>query len=228
MFNLEYNEKNLSEYKIFVKELPAFPPAKEKIITQNVSGFGLICEYTGEFEPTEFSVQLNYIGKKENWFETFSELQNCLSKGGNLIFSNAPDYYYRVAKVEIGENQMLTEKIGVIDVVFTTRDGLRYLKSGLTEHDTEEITLNPYLTSKPTYILRGSGMFELCVNGNKFTGMCEGKIVIDTEKQIAFKENLLNTSVKGEYDELHLKHGVNTIEISEGFELKTIPNWRRI
>lgn len=227
MFNLEYNGKKLSDYGIYAKELPKFPPAKEKTITQTVSGLGLICERTGEFEPTEFSCQLNYIGKKENWFEVYSELQECLSEEGMLIFSNTPDYYYKIAKVDIGENQMVTERIGTFEVTFTTRDGLRYLKNGLIEHEINEVSLNPYLTSKPVYILSGTGEFELKVNGKKFTGTCEEKLIIDTERQISFGENLLNTSVKGEYDELYLIRGANTIEITEGFTVKIIPNWRR-
>lgn len=227
MFNLEYNGKRLSDFKIYAKELPKFPPAKEKIVTQTVSGLGLICERTGEFEPTEFGCTLNYLGKKEEWFEIYSELQEQLSKGGTLIFSNIPDYFYKIAMVDIGENQMLTEKIGTFEVTFTTRDGLRYLKNGLIEHEINEVSLNPYLTSKPTYILSGTGAFELKVNEKKMTGMCEEKLVIDTERQISLNGNLLNTSVKGEYDELYLIHGANTVEITEGFTVKIIPNWRR-
>lgn len=227
MFNLEYNGKKLSDIKIYAKELPKFPPAKEKIVTQIVSGLGLISEKTGEFEPTEFSCTLNYLGKKENWFEIYSELQEYLSEEGMLVFSNIPDYFYKIAIVDIGENQMLTERIGTFEVTFTTRDGLRYLKNGLIEHEINEVSLNPYLTSKPTYILSGTGQFELKVNGKKFTGTCEEKLIIDTERQISFNGNLLNSSVKGEYDELYLIHGANTVEITEGFTVKIIPNWRR-
>lgn len=37
-----------------------------------------------------------------------------------------------------------------------------------------------------------------------------------------------NTSVTGDYDNLILIEGRNKIEITDGFELKVIPNWRRL
>lgn len=42
------------------------------------------------------------------------------------------------------------------------------------------------------------------------------------------RATLSNTSVTGDYDNLILIEGRNKIEITDGFELKVIPNWRRL
>ena len=37
-----------------------------------------------------------------------------------------------------------------------------------------------------------------------------------------------NTAVSGDYQDLYLREGSNQIEITAGFDLKVIPNWRSI
>ena len=55
-------------------------------------------------------------------------------------------------------------------------------------------------------------------------------LTIDTGRKLAYREDgtLSNTSVTGDYDNLILIEGRNKIEITDGFELKVIPNWRRL
>ena len=49
-----------------------------------------------------------------------------------------------------------------------------------------------------------------------------------TDRLMAYRKDgeLMNTSVYGDYAELHLLPGENTVYISRGFDLKVIPNWR--
>lgn len=53
-------------------------------------------------------------------------------------------------------------------------------------------------------------------------------LTIDTGRKLAYREDgtLSNTSVAGDYDDLILIEGRNKIKITDGFELKVIPNWR--
>ena len=55
-------------------------------------------------------------------------------------------------------------------------------------------------------------------------------LVIDTERELAYREDgtLSNTAISGDYEELFLQEGENSVTITEGFELKIIPNWRRL
>ena len=53
-------------------------------------------------------------------------------------------------------------------------------------------------------------------------------LVIDTDRQLAYRQDgtLRNTDVSGDYEKMHLIAGTNDIEITKGFDLKIIPNWR--
>ena len=66
------------------------------------------------------------------------------------------------------------------------------------------------------------------MNGNEFVAEVGQNVTIDTDLMLAYRQDgrMMNTSVTGDYQELYLKEGDNTIEITEGFGLKVIPNWR--
>ena len=67
----------------------------------------------------------------------------------------------------------------------------------------------------------------LTVNGKTMTADVGQKITIDTDRELAYrKDKLSNTAVSGKYDDLYLQEGENEITITEGFDLKIIPNWR--
>ena len=52
-------------------------------------------------------------------------------------------------------------------------------------------------------------------------------LIIDTDRMIAYRSDgtLNNTKVSGNYEDLYLKPGENSVEFSGG-TLKVIPNWR--
>ena len=53
-------------------------------------------------------------------------------------------------------------------------------------------------------------------------------LTIDTDRKIAYRADgtLSNTAVSGDYEDLFLQEGENEISITDGFNLKIIPNWR--
>ena len=82
--------------------------------------------------------------------------------------------------------------------------------------------------SYPIYKIYGEGFCELVVNGKCMTSNVGQNLIIDTERKIAYREDgvLINTMVKGNYDELLLVEGENKISITAGFDFRIIPNWR--
>lgn len=109
-------------------------------------------------------------------------------------------------------------------------DPYTYFENGTIAVAPEEAELNPYDTSKPTYIITGEKKGTLTVNGNEMTINVGQNLTIDTDRMIAYREDgtLQNAAVTGNYEELYLLLGKNTIEISTGLNLKVIPNWRQL
>ena len=62
------------------------------------------------------------------------------------------------------------------------------------------------------------------------TANVEQNLAIDTELMLAYREDgtLKNAEVTGNYRDLYLQEGENEITVTSGFEMKVIPNWRRL
>ena len=97
---------------------------------------------------------------------------------------------------------------------------------GLVDSDRGE----EFTTLDPIYKITGEGECTLVVNDGKMVANIGQNLTIDTGRKLAYREDgtLSNTSVTGDYDNLILIEGRNKIEITDGFELKVIPNWRRL
>ena len=93
-----------------------------------------------------------------------------------------------------------------------------------------DVVDNPYEIAYPIYKITGEGECTLVVNDGKMVANIGQNLTIDTGRKLAYREDgtLSNTSVTGDYDNLILIEGRNKIEITDGFELKVIPNWRRL
>ena len=80
----------------------------------------------------------------------------------------------------------------------------------------------------PIYKITGNGPCTLTVNGKTMTATVTDNISIDTERMITYDSsgNLKNTSVSGNYEDLYLQPGENTVTVSSGFTCTVIPNWR--
>ena len=106
--------------------------------------------------------------------------------------------------------------------------GCQYLVDGAREQGVEDVRYNPYFIAHPIYKITGEGVCYLEVNGNTMKANVGQNLTIDTEGMIAYRADgtLANMKVSGNYEELYLLEGENEISITEGFDLKIIPNWR--
>ena len=230
--DIEYNGLRGSILKIFARERPAFPAARPRREEITVPGKdGKLYVYDGGYEPTEIPVQFNYIGDELLWAERWRMAQEWLSaRNVQLRFADDDGYFYWISYVDLNDVERTSARIGNFEATFITRDGLQYLDEGQWEHEPGEVQWNPYEIAHPVYKITGEGKCTLTVNGKKMTANVGQNLTIDTERMLAYREDgtLQNTSVSGDYEELYLIKGTNSVSISSGFELSIIPNWRRL
>lgn len=230
MYDIQYNGIKGSELKIYAKERPEIPAAKRAYEEITVSGKdGTYLRDLGRYENVELPVKMNYMGSESEWHERWREVQRWLSEtNGELILSDEPEYYFKVSRVILGNNVRRGKRIGDFNITFVLKDGLYYLKSGKEKYDPEVVKWNPGVECYPIYYLAGTGTCTINVNGLTFEVTMNGTVIIDSERQIVYSEDkrILNNVAKGNYQNLCLAKGENSINITKGFNMKIMPNWR--
>lgn len=213
-----------------VKERPSIPTPEANIEYITIPGRdGSMTIKNGTVK--DIVIQVAFIFKtKPEWFqEKFRRAKAWLMSGGNgkMKFSDDTDFFYKVRNVVIGESERTVKRVGEFTAEFTCH-GCQYLEEGEKEQVPDEVKYNPYFISHPIYKIEGEGVCRLSVNGNTMKANVGQNLTIDTELMIAYRRDgsLANTEVSGDYDKLYLLEGENSIEITEGFKLKVVPNWR--
>lgn len=228
--DIEYNDLRGSSLKIFVKERPDIPAASLRTEEIKIPGRdGILLKTDGSFEPTDIKIKFNYIGEESRWGERWRTAQKWLSaRNSKLFFSDDESVFFKISHVELDENERTSRRVGNFNAVFKTLDGLHYLRAGELEYSINDVKWNAHELAHPTYKIIGEGNCTLVVNGNEMKANITQNLTIDTDRMIAYRNDgvIKNTSVTGYYDNLYLISGENKIEISKGFELKVIPNWR--
>lgn len=230
--DIEFNGMRGSSLQIYAKEFPDIPAPKKRREGTRIPGRdGILYCDEETYEEATISVTFNYIGKYEKWMERWRMVQKWMAaQNAMLSFSDDPSCFYKIAYVTLGENARKSRRIGEFNVLFTTPDAISYLKEGLQELYVEDVKWNPYGTSKPIYKIEGEGRCELVINGSVMSAEVGQNLIIDTDRMISYRVDgiLKSTSVIGDYEKLYLVEGENSIEITKGFALKVIPNWRYI
>lgn len=105
-----------------------------------------------------------------------------------------------------------------------------YVVEGREWKTIKEALFNPYDLSHPEYRITGEGVCTLTVNGKAMKANIGQNLIIDTDAMLAYRQDgaMMNTSVTGDYEELYLKPGENSIAVSSGFSISIKPNWRCI
>jgi len=166
----------------------------------------------GAYDKT-FEIGLSYNYNVDDVIEYFNTQ-------GQITFSNEPDKYYNFTTL----NQIDFEKL------------LRFKKAKITIHvqpfkysnventktfnfteASQSLTVrnNGNIYSKPVITLYGNGTINLSLNGIQvFTIALNGSMVLDTQSQNAYDlvtKDFLNRYVTGDFKNLYLNVGVNTL-----------------
>lgn len=200
---------------LIISSLPPISKPKIRVNLEEIDGVdGDIINKLGygAYDKT-FEIGLSYDYNVDDVIEYFNT-------EGQIIFSNEPDKYYNFTML----NQIDFEKL------------LRFKKAKITIHvqpfkysivestKTYNFTKpnqnlivrnNGNIYSKPIITLYGSGTINLSLNGIQvFTINLNGSMILDTESQNAYDPatlDFLNRYVIGDFKNLYLKIGLNTL-----------------
>lgn len=231
-YDLEYADTKAKDHNIYIVKRPSIPAPEKNYSEYRIPGRdGVIYADEETVEDIEIQVEMNFMGKPDEWFEYWREAKKWLLKKGQnkLKFGDDAGYFYLVKKVTISEAERICREIGRFTVTFLC-SGYQYLEEGWKKYRHSDVVYNPYSTAHPIYIIGGEGNCTLEVNGKSVAANVGQNLTIDTELMIAYRMDgvAVNTSVKGDYEDLYLQTGKTEIGITEGFSLEIIPRWRCI
>ena len=227
---ITYNGETSRAHGLTVEHRPSVPSAAANVTEFTIPGRdGVLHRDVGTVQDVEIVIEFALFGMPEKQFaERFRQATKWLyaKTDQRLFLSDDPNWYYRVVRVEIGDNvERAHRNGGRFSATFTVR-GYVYAVSG--NSPTRNYT-NHYDTCRPLYCITGDGYTTLTVNGESVTVNVGQAVNIDTDKMVTYRPNgtLANAALNGDYEKLWLKPGENTISISSGMTLTVYPRWRK-
>ena len=229
MYNIEYRGETCSMHGVYIMQRPAIPSPAEEVETFRVAGRDGILTGDRYLYPIELYIDMNFREERSLWDDRFRDIKRWLSGSGDLIRSDDKEYFLKVYNVQIEESERIIKKYGKFTAHFTC-DPYMYRIDGRKEYAINDprILKNPYEVCHPVYIVTGSGTRTLTVNGNSASLTVNGTTIVDTERMITYTQSdhtLRNTRLTGDYEDLYLIEGANTISASAS-GVTIIPNWR--
>lgn len=166
------------------------------------------------------------------------EIIEFFNTSGKVVFSNEPDkYYFYAIYNQIDFERLIRFKTA--EVTFhvqpfkfsDTENAQTFTLSGASE---VSIRNNGNYFSRPTLAITGSGDVNLYINGIQLLtidfGTTSRTIIIDSEAMNAYnsdKTQFLNRLVSGDYDNIRLKVGNNSITFTGSVSKIVINNYSR-
>lgn len=230
-YMINHNRERSCDKYIYFEEYPKIKMGQEKLEKRTVPGKGNVYQHTGTYEDTEITLMLdiNTLLSPDSRDEAEDKARKYLMEMKTLQFCDEPQFYYIVKEVEIGEIDRYSEDSGDCEVKILC-DPWKYHVDGGRERTIKEASYNPLDICHPVYIIKGNGFCRLTVNGKYVDADVTDRITIDTERMITYRDRgteLLNTRITGNYEDLYLKEGENSITVSSGYTVTIVPNWRR-
>lgn len=229
IYTIMYNGKTATEHGLLVAARPNIPSAEEDVTTYKVPyRDGDLHRHEGTVRDINISINFNYISEPGRWMTTFREATKWLygKEDMRLFLGDDGDWYYKVKKVVVSEATRKYQKIGSFTAKFVC-EGYAYSVEG--QEKTDELTFyNPYNVSHPVYFIEGEGLCFITVNGKDVVAEVAQNLIIDSDKYIAYREDgtMMNTSIIGDYENLHFPEGKIDVAVTEGFTVNIIPRWR--
>lgn len=220
---IEYNGETSEDHWCFLNDYPEFSGGSKQYSTYAVPGMdGELVETNDYLSNLQINCTFSIISK--TFMDNVRNIRSWLTGTGELIISDSPDVFYKVWKIEYGDIAREIRKFGTFTVSFVCTP-FEFLKDG--QIPVGSVTFNPADKAKPIYTITGEGLCTLTVNGYEFTANVGQEAVIDSERQLSYKNDgqSINTDVTGDYEKLWLPHGENTVTVSSGFSLSVVPQW---
>lgn len=223
--SLTFNDQNTLDHNIAITGYPEISGGEIQYDTTAVAGReGELVGRDKYKSNITIKIPLAVIGKFTH--QRFFVIREWLSGSGILKISDSPETFYRVIKTKIEGATRPSRKHGELTATFLC-EPYEYREDGNIEYAPEDITVNPYSPCCPVYKITGEGVCTLTVNGNTMSANVGQDLTIDTKLMIAYREDgqMQNTAITGDYEDMRLPTGAVKISITDGFNLRVVPNW---
>lgn len=230
---IELNGKSSAEINgLLIQELP--PISKPKMRTQidTIDGrAGDIVTQLG-FAAYDKTIEIGLYGDFD-----LDDVISYFNSSGQVVFSNEPDKYYNYQILDQIDFQRLIRfrtakvKMHVQPFKYSSVEGTKTF----TSFTNNQITIknNGNYFSKPIITITGTGTINLSLNGEQVLVIDmsnASSIVLDTANMEAYNptnQALLNRDVTGDYNNLYLNVGTNTISWTGTITEIDIENYSR-
>lgn len=218
---------------LLISKLPPITKPKQRTQTEEIDGRDGDIVTTLGYGAYDKSIDIGLYGDFD-----IEDIMTYFNSSGTVTFSNEEDKYYNYQIVDQIDFDRLIRfrtakvKMHVQPFKYSSVEGTRTYN--ITSE--EEITINNSgnYVSKPVISITGSGTINLSVNGYEVLVIELGEdattITIDTANMEAYNQNtseLMNRSVTGDYDNLYLNAGSNTISWTGTITQIQITNYSR-
>lgn len=234
-YSCSFKNENCLDYGLLIKQRPSIPAPQRRITSVKIAGRdGELVIDDEIYNSIDIQVKFNFMSPSpDKWADLYRGAKNWLRGNGNLVFSDDPDFFFTCQYVQISDSERTSRRIGNFVANFHCKPYM-YALTGLEEINPSEHggkVVNPYMISHPVYQITGTGDGLITVNGKTVSFTSPGKLTIDTDRMLTFNPDtgvINGTALLGYYSNLYLEHGENTVEVSSGFEMTLVPNWRTI
>ena len=214
--------------------LPPITKPKMRATAEEIDGRDGDIVTTLGFSAYDKDIEIGLYGEFD-----IDDVIDFLNQSGKITFSNEPDKFYKFAQYDGIDFEKLirykTAKVGfhVQPFKYSLNEGEKVFNFSSSASSGElSIRNNGNYTSRPTIKLTGSGTVNLSINGAQVMviDMSQNPVVIlDSTAMNAFSPDnmLVNRAVTGNYDNLVLKSGKNTISYSGSVTQIAVNNYSR-
>lgn len=227
------NQNSLEVTGLYISKLPPISKPLQRTNIEEIDGRDGDIVTTLGYSAYDKEMEIGLFGDYN-----IDEIISFFTQEGTITFSNEPDKYYKfkiINDINFEEFQRFKTATVVFHCQpfkFSTTEGTRTFTT--FPSNTVVICNNGNVYSKPTLTLTGSGTINLSLNGVQvavITLANEGETIeIDLDKLEAYNPTtkvLKNRQVTGDYENLYLKVGNNTISWTGTITSVKLKNYSR-
>ena len=218
---------------LLISKLPPITKPKQRTQTEEIDGRDGDIVTTLGYGAYDKTIDIGLYGEYD-----LEDIMTYFNGKGTVTFSNEEDKYYNYQIVDQIDFDRLIRfrtakvKMHVQPFKYSAVESIRTFN--ITNQQQITINNSGNYTAKPLISITGSGTINLSVNGYEVLvielGETATTITIDTANMEAYNQNtsqLMNRSVTGDYDNLYLNAGSNTISWTGTITQIQIQNYSR-
>lgn len=218
---------------LLISNLPPITKPKQRTQIEEIDGRDGDIVTTLGYSAYDKEIEIGLYGNFD-----IDDVVEYFNNSGTVTFSNEEDKYYNYQIIgQIDYNRLIrfkkaTIKMHVQPFKYSNVEGTRTFT--INSEDNISITNSGNYTAKPIITITGSGTINLGINGYQVLvidlGESSTSITIDTNNMEAYNTStqaLMNRSITGDYNNLYLNAGKNTIYWTGTITQIAIKNYSR-